>query len=98
MLKDVRNTTINLQDLKSKSIPIIPSELQKFVLPDAEVTEINYPVDEYPEKIKSLNFDKTPEIGGVLMGIRGQYLIFEDGEVLNIRKFSGYFIEMQVLE
>lgn len=56
-----------------------------------EVVTINYPVLTYPEKIKSLNFDKQPEIEGTLMGIKGQYLILDTG-VLNIRKFSGYNI------
>jgi len=51
--------------------------------------EITFPVKNYPEKVKSLNFDKTPEIGGLLMGIKGQYLILDTG-VLNIRKFAGY--------
>lgn len=54
-----------------------------------DVVNIHYPVNRYPEKVKSLNFDKTPEINGTLMGIKGQYLIFESG-VLNIRKFGGY--------
>ncbi|HEA26394.1 MAG TPA: DUF2797 domain-containing protein [Ectothiorhodospiraceae bacterium] len=58
-------------------------------LMDDDVVNIDYPVKSYPEKVKSLNFDKTPEINGTLMGIKGQYLIFENG-VLNIRKFGGY--------
>jgi len=58
---------------------------------DKEAVEIKFPVSEYPEKIKSLNFDKQPEIEGCLMGIKGQYLILDSG-VLNIRKFSGYNI------
>ncbi|MDC9726328.1 MAG: DUF2797 domain-containing protein [Candidatus Thioglobus sp.] len=58
---------------------------------DNEALEINYPVVEYPSKISSLNFDKTPTITGVLKGIKAQYLILESG-VLNIRKFSGYNI------
>jgi len=58
---------------------------------DEQVVEIKFPVSEYPEKIKSLNFDKQPEIEGTLMGIKGQYLILDSG-VLNIRKFSGYNI------
>jgi len=62
-------------------------------LPDEEVLAIDYPVANYPEKVKSLNFDKTPEISGVLQGIKGQYLILDTG-VLNIRKFSGYQIKM----
>jgi hypothetical protein len=64
-------------------------------LPDEVQVEINYPVDQYPEKIKSLNFDKQAKVEGVLLGIKGQYLIFDTG-VLNIRKFSGYNITLQV--
>lgn len=57
-----------------------------------EQTEISYPVLEYPVKVTSLNFDKTPQIEGTLMGIKGQYLILDTG-VLNIRKFGGYRID-----
>jgi uncharacterized protein DUF2797 len=64
-------------------------------LDDESVLNIEYPVQQYPEKVKSLNFDKTPEISGVLKGIKGQYLILDTG-VLNIRKFSGYQITMVV--
>jgi len=53
-----------------------------------EIT-INYPVLEYPTKVTSFNFDKTPLVEGVLMGIKGQYLIFDTG-VINMRKFTGY--------
>lgn len=60
-----------------------------------EQVEIHYPVDQYPEKVKSYNFDKQGTIEGILMGIKGQYLILDTG-VLNIRKFAGYNIELQV--
>lgn len=56
---------------------------------DAELTEISFPVNKYPEKIKSFNFDKVAEVRGELVGIKGQYLIFDEG-VINIRKFGGY--------
>ncbi|ORU93645.1 MAG: hypothetical protein A6F70_06155 [Cycloclasticus sp. symbiont of Bathymodiolus heckerae] len=59
------------------------------LLTNAKQVDINFPVLEYPEKIKSFNFDKTPEIEGVLLGIKGQYLILDSG-VLNIRKFTSY--------
>lgn len=62
-----------------------------FRLMDDDVLNIDYPVKSYPEKVKSLNFDKTPEIDGTLRGIKGQYLIFDSG-VLNIRKFGGYLV------
>ena len=64
------------------------ADLEWEQLDDAPI-QLTYPVDHYPEKIVSLNLDKTPEISGTLMGIKGQYLIFDCG-VINIRKFAGY--------
>jgi hypothetical protein len=52
-------------------------------------TTINYPVLEYPARVKSFNFDKTPVVAGTLLGIKGQYLIFDTG-VINLRKYGGY--------
>ncbi len=63
-------------------------------LPDAEITRLHYPVETYPKKITALNLDKTPVVEGTLLGIKGQYLIFDIG-VLNIRKFTGYEVEVQ---
>ena len=45
-----------------------------------------------------MNFDKTPDVGGVLVGIRGQYLIFEGGVVINLRRFTGYNIELTIVD
>jgi hypothetical protein len=52
-------------------------------------TRIQYPVLEYPTKVKSFNLDKDPVVEGVLTGIKGQYLIFDTG-VINMRKYGGY--------
>ena len=60
---------------------------------DGEVVNIHYPVNQYLEKISSFNFDKTPDVQGTLLGIKGQYLIL-DGGVINLRKFGGYQIEV----
>ena len=56
--------------------------------------EFIYPVEQYPEKVKSHNLDKTPIIRGVLQGIKGQYLILDTG-VINIRKYSGYELKVR---
>ncbi len=58
---------------------------------NSEVVSINYPVLEFPAKIKSHNFDKNPLVEGTLLGIKGQYLIFDTG-VINIRKFTSYHV------
>jgi hypothetical protein len=62
------------------------------LIDDAAFVSIEYPVQDYPCKVTSLSFDKTPDISGKLLGIKGQYLILDCG-VLNIRKFAGYHIE-----
>lgn len=63
-------------------------------LTDETPTSINYPVMTYPEKVSSLNLDKTPLIEGNLMGIKGQYLMLDTG-VLNVRKYAGYHVEVR---
>jgi hypothetical protein len=65
------------------------------ILPASERTERRfvYPVQEYPSKVQSFNLDKDPVAGGVLQGIKGQYLIFDAG-VINVRKYTGYRVEV----
>lgn len=55
----------------------------------AEVLEIRYPIEAYPAKISSFNLDKSPLAEGTLLGIKGQYLMFDTG-VINIRKYTAY--------
>ncbi len=65
------------------------------VLNGLEPVQIRYPVLEYPAKLTTLNFDKEPTVGGILKGIKGQYLIFDQG-VINLRRFAGYEVELCV--
>ena len=65
------------------------------LLPDEAVVDITYPVEQYLEKITSMNLDKTPTFSGMLLGIKGQYLIFDCG-VMNVRKFAGYHVRLSV--
>lgn len=62
-------------------------------LSDAQVLQIRYPVQHYPAKIVSLDLDKTPQIEGTLLGIKGQYLILDSG-VINVRKFTAYQVAL----
>lgn len=67
---------------------------ESIVLVDAQSkTLMQYPVEVWPQKVVSLNFDKTPEVEGQLMGIKGQYLILDSG-CINIRKFGSYHVEL----
>ena len=70
-------------------------EMKEYYIPDNSITNINYPLVANPEKVTSTNFEKSPQVGGVLQGIKGQYLIFADNTVLNIRTHSGYKITLE---
>ncbi|WP_340112005.1 DUF2797 domain-containing protein [Maribellus mangrovi] len=94
MLKNEILKDFDLAAEKQKVVDLLPGELKKYVDPANEVTQINYPVEKYPITIKSLSFDKLPEIEGELAGIKGQYLIFEDNRVLNMRKHNGYYLSL----
>lgn len=96
MLKNEVNTEMSLVERKEKAIALLPEELKKYAVPENHVTEIEYPVLEYPKKVTSMNFDKSAAINGILKGIKGQYLIFEGGSVINLRNASGYEINLEV--
>lgn len=82
-----------LFDLCSDSIAELQTQFGassvELLTTETEPVTIQYPVLEYPTKVSSLSFDKTTEVGGTLMGIKGQYLMFDTG-VINMRKFTGY--------
>jgi hypothetical protein len=61
-----------------------------------DLYEMNFPVLDYPKKINSLSLEKTPVFQGKLIGIKGQYLIFEDGTVFNVRSSEGYVVRIKV--
>ncbi len=96
MLQNNIEEKINLPEEKANVISLLPPELQQYESDNNEVVHISYPVLEYPVKITSLSFDKEPVIEGKLTGIKGQYLLFEQGRVLNIRKHNGYFLTVSV--
>lgn len=85
-----------LEDAREYLLENVPSELQSFLKFSENVQYLNYPVMNYPKKVNSLKLDSTPIIDKKLIGIKGQYLIFEDGSVMNIRSHSGYLVNLHV--
>jgi hypothetical protein len=82
---------------KVKIEELIPAEARDyFYAQKNDLFELNYPVLNYPAKVASLNLDKTPSFQGKLIGIKGQYLIFDDGTVFNVRGSEGYVVTIDV--
>ena len=92
-----KNTDVDLFAEKEKLEKYIPEQVKQYYLENNSIaTQINFPVNEYPEKVKSLNIVKSETYTGVLKGIKGQYLIFEDNTVFNIRANEGIKVELSV--
>lgn len=88
---------IDLIAEKLKLEQLIPAEVQQYYhLDQNNLYEMHFPVVNYPIKINSLNLEKTPNYKGKLIGIKGQYLIFEDGTVFNVRAFEGYIVRLEI--
>ncbi|MDX1760797.1 MAG: DUF2797 domain-containing protein [Christiangramia sp.] len=88
---------LNLEEEREKLKEFIPEEAKEYYIANNKETEIKFPVRKFPEKVKSLNLIKNPFYEGVLKGIKGQYLIFEDGTVFNVRSNEGLVVELKVL-
>ena len=95
MLKNEIDLSIDLVDKKGQIEELLPFDLQKFISNQDEVHRFEYPVFQFPKKVKSLNLEKDPTVVGKLVGIKGQYLIFDDERVINIRKHTGFEILFQ---
>lgn len=88
---------VNLVSVKQKLAPFIPDNVKDYYLENnSKETEINFPVERYPDKLKSLTLKKSPNYKGILKGIKGQYLIFEDNAVFNVRGHEGYYVEIKI--
>jgi hypothetical protein len=75
----------------------LPDEVKDYFGTTTEqLYTLEYPVLEYPTKIKSLNIATTPNYSGTLTGIKGQYLLFRDGTVFNVRSYEGFVVRISV--
>ncbi len=87
---------INWTEERNKAIDALPNELKPYIVQEESIMTLPFPVKRYPEKVKSLNLLKEEQYTGVLKGIKGQYLIFEDNTVFNVRSNEGLVVELKL--
>ncbi|MFD2542487.1 DUF2797 domain-containing protein [Lacinutrix gracilariae] len=86
----------NLVEWRERLKGFIPDEAKDYYIANNTETNMEFPVLQYPLKPKSLNIKKEGTYSGKLVGIKGQYLIFEDQTVFNIRSNEGLVVEIGV--
>lgn len=95
MLKAVLPDTEGLLLARDKVVASLRHDLHPYLLPDEPPILLDYPVLAWPPKVVSVSLEKTPVVSGRLLGIKGQYLIWEDGRVLNVRNQSGHHVVVE---
>jgi hypothetical protein len=95
---------VDLVSLKESLLEQVEGDLDEIIeeygfqaidIVDSPSIDIHYPVQQYPEKVKSINLDKDLGFEGTLLGMKGQYLMLDGGRVINIRKYSGYALSIE---
>lgn len=87
---------VEWQSQKNIAIENLSNELHSFILSELNIIELDFPIKNYPKKVTSLNFNKSISCEGILTGIKGQYLIFDDDTVCNIRGNEGTEVQINI--
>jgi len=88
----------NLLEWRQRLKEYIPEEAKDYFIDANTETNIVFPVTKYPAKPSSLNIEKAQEYTGKLVGIKGQYLIFDDQTVFNVRSNEGTVVRIEMLK
>jgi len=87
---------VNLLAEKERLAGLVPEEMKQFISVDNEEFHFTYPVTAFPDKVKSVNLGTVKSLSAKLSGIKGQYLIFENGLAMNVRSHEGYIVDLAV--
>ena len=95
MLKgDIVN--VDLIEKKNEVFKLVDNEFKSYMIKENVIKKINFPLNHLPKKIKSISLEKQNIINEKLVGIKGQYLIFENDFVFNVRRHTGYKVEFSI--
>ena len=81
---------------KKMALDVLGSEFEEFFKTDSEVLKFNYQIDKSIDSVKSISLKKSDDIEGILVGVKGQYLIFDDSSVFNVRSNEGYVVDISI--
>lgn len=95
LLSDPEVGEAPLREARERALREVDLELREYMLPNEPLTSLSYPLISVPPKLVSVQLDKLPEVTGRLQGIKGQYLVWSDGRVLNVRNHMGYHVVLE---
>ena len=81
---------------RERALNYLPSNYKKYIVEEIKTTRFNFPVLKIPTKVRRLKLEKENIYKGLLKGIKGQYLIFEDNTVFGVRAHEGTKVEIKI--
>lgn len=85
-----------MEDAREEAFDHLGTAFEAFMQFDAPVETMHYPTLEMPAKVRAVRLDKQTVLEGRLVGLKGQYLVFDTGEVLNVRSHIGYRVHWAI--
>ena len=74
----------------------LPDEVQPYVIDELQVEELNFPYTPDGQLGVRQSLSENEPLKGKLKGIKGQYLIFDDYSIFNVRSSEGYVVAFNV--
>jgi len=93
---ELEENLVNIETIRDEIKVFFPNELIKFHTPNEDICRIQYPYSFSSKEISSIKLNKESEISGILKGIKGQYLYFDNSLFFNVRKHEGYTINFSI--
>ena len=81
---------------KKIAFEALGSDFEKYFKINSQLIKFNYQIQQPVESVKSVSLKKSNDIEGKLVGVKGQYLIFEDSSVFNVRSNEGFLVEISI--
>ena len=88
---------VDLIKKKQEVINLISDDLKPYIVEKNNLKKIIYPIENHPKKVKSISLEKQNVLEARLAGIKGQYLIFDSDHVFNVRRHTGFFVDLVII-
>ena len=90
--------TMDLVSERKRALSYLPDEVKDYssIALQEKTLSIQFPLQSLPTNVTSINLVKAKQFTGTLMGVKGQYLIFSDNKVINVRGHEGVCVSLSV--
>ena len=83
---------------RERALSYLPDEVKDFASSalQEKTLSLQFPLQSPPPSVTSVNLVKAKQFTGTLVGVKGQYLIFLDHKVMNVRGHEGVCVSLSV--